>query len=119
MSIGEDGRAGEAIELAILSLSSTCSSLIPEKNALWIKENKIFYSILFYSIIVYSILFYSLSVSKPKEHRGNGVGWSTIYFIGIRRSFLVENIFSSNHFHKSHLGLGSLVTSLADGRFLQ
>jgi hypothetical protein len=33
VSIGEDGRAGEALELAILSVSSTCSSLIPEKNA--------------------------------------------------------------------------------------
>jgi hypothetical protein len=31
VSIGEDGRAGEALELAMLCLSSTSSSLIPEK----------------------------------------------------------------------------------------
>ncbi len=38
MSIGEDGRAGEALELAILSVSSTCSSLIPKKNALSVTQ---------------------------------------------------------------------------------
>jgi|LakMenEpi03Aug12_release.lakeMendotaPanAssembly.Ray.scaffolds.fasta_scaffold4664028_1 hypothetical protein len=52
----------------------------------------------------------------------NGFGWSTIYFKGIRRSFLAEKYFFFKSFsqeEKSHLGLGSLLTFLADGRFLE
>jgi hypothetical protein len=64
VSIGEDGRAGAALELAIISLSSTSSSLIPEMRF--------------------------LSVMHKKSTEAMALVGPQFIFIGIRHSFLAE-----------------------------
>ncbi len=97
MSIGEDGRAGEALELAILSLSSTSSSLIPKKNALFVSQTQKSTEAI-------------ASVGPQFIIKESAVAF-------LRKIIFLQIIFTRRQ--TSHLGLGSQLTFLADGRFLQ